>query len=172
VVPLSFRRTDAGRAGGTTRCYLAARITEDPSVTVLLLERGSVHDAWFSRIPLMSSDVTSKTTPIVRSLSAPIEAAEGQVVNVVHAQTLGGGSAVNAMLVNFDHWAELEHLGITLRSSLISSSPKRVSATLRGIVASRVGFFAPSPRFCFLKYCSGPLVNQSFPDLPYKVQRK
>jgi choline dehydrogenase-like flavoprotein len=59
--------------------------------------------------------VTSKATPIVRSPSTPIKAAESQVVDVVHAETLGGGSAVNAMLVtrgtvgDFNHWAELGH---------------------------------------------------------------
>ncbi|KAJ7904720.1 alcohol oxidase [Mycena olivaceomarginata] len=100
---------------GTAGCCLAARLSEDFSVSVLLLERGGVHDTWFSRIPLISSDVTSKATPIVRSPSAPIKAAESQVVDVVHAETLGGGSAVNAMLVtrgtvgDFNHWVELGH---------------------------------------------------------------
>jgi choline dehydrogenase-like flavoprotein len=59
--------------------------------------------------------MTSKAMPIVRSPSTPIKAAESQVVDVVHAETLGGGSAVNAMLVtrgavgDFNHWVELGH---------------------------------------------------------------
>ncbi|KAJ7366471.1 hypothetical protein DFH08DRAFT_1071959 [Mycena albidolilacea] len=68
--------------------------------------------------------------------------AEGQVVDVVHAQTLGGGSAVNVILV-------------TRGVPYFIKSEKSLSYT-SGIVASRVG----------------PLVNQSFPDFPYKVQHK
>ncbi|KAF8189769.1 hypothetical protein K438DRAFT_1832072 [Mycena galopus ATCC 62051] len=148
--------------GGTAGCCLAGRLSEDPSISVLLLERGSVHDAWFSRIPLISSDVTSKATPIVRSSSAPIKAAESQVVDVVHAQTLGGGSSVNAMLVtrgavgDFNHWAELGHPSwdyASLKPYFIKSE-KSLSQT-----SGDRGY-------------SGPLVNQTFPDLPFKVQRK
>ncbi|KAJ7192269.1 alcohol oxidase [Mycena pura] len=148
--------------GGTAGCCLAARLSEDSSVSVLLLERGGVHDAWFSRIPLISSDVTSKATPIVRSSSAPLKAADGQIVDVVHAQTLGGGSGVNAMLVtrgavgDFNHWAELGHPSwdyASLKPYFIKSE-KSLSQT-----SDDRGY-------------SGPLVNQTFPDLPYKVQRK
>ncbi|KAJ7721464.1 alcohol oxidase [Mycena metata] len=101
--------------GGTAGCCLASRLSENPAVSVLLLERGPVHDAWYSRIPLISSDVTSKATPIIRSPSAPVKAADGQALDVIHAEALGGGSSVNAMLVtrgavgDFNHWAELGH---------------------------------------------------------------
>ncbi|KAJ6629322.1 hypothetical protein B0H10DRAFT_1986636 [Mycena sp. CBHHK59/15] len=46
-------------SGGTAGCCLASRLSEDPSVSVLVLEGGRVHDAWRSLIPLISSDVTS-----------------------------------------------------------------------------------------------------------------
>lgn len=107
--------TYAKHSGGTAGCCLAARLSEDPSVSVLVLERGGVHDTWSSRIPLISSNITDKATPVVRSSSAPIKAAEGQIVDIVHPQTLGGGSSVNGMLVSrgavgdFNHWAELGH---------------------------------------------------------------
>ncbi|KAF8161753.1 alcohol oxidase [Mycena galopus ATCC 62051] len=101
--------------GGTAGCCLASRLSEDPFVSVLVLERGPVHDAWVSRVPMISSNVYDKSTPIVRSPSMPIHGAKGQIVDVVHAESLGGGSCVNAMLVtrgsvgDFNHWAELGH---------------------------------------------------------------
>ncbi|KAJ7368511.1 alcohol oxidase [Mycena albidolilacea] len=151
--------------GGTAGCCLAARLSEDSSVSVLLLERGGVHDPWFSRIPLISSDVTSKATPIVRSPSAPIKAAESQVVDVVHAETLGGGSAVNAMLVtrgtvgDFNHWAELGHPSWDYNSlkPYFIKPEKSLSQT-----SDDRGY----------SVCPGPLVNQTFPDLPFNIQRK
>ncbi|KAK7046591.1 alcohol oxidase [Favolaschia claudopus] len=101
--------------GGTAGCVLASRLSEDPNVSVLVLERGPVHDAWYSRVPLISSDVTSKATPIVFSPSAPIANANGKKLDVIHTEALGGGSTVNAMLVtrgfigDFDRWAKLGH---------------------------------------------------------------
>ncbi|KAF7362467.1 Alcohol oxidase [Mycena venus] len=121
--------------GGTAGCCLASRLSEDPSVSVLVLERGPVHDAWFSRIPMISSDLYSKTTPIVRTPSMPIEGAHGKVVDVVHTESLGGGSCVNAMLVtrgpagDFNHWAEMGHpsWGYNFLKPYFSKSEKSLS---------------------------------------------
>lgn len=103
------------RVGGTAGCCLASRLSDNPSVSVLVLERGSLNDTWSSRIPLISSDITSKATPVVRFSSLPLNNADGQIVDIVQAETLGGGSAINSMLVtrgavgDFNHWAELGH---------------------------------------------------------------
>ncbi|KAJ6498885.1 alcohol oxidase [Mycena sanguinolenta] len=148
--------------GATAGCCLAGRLSEDPPVSVLVLERGGVHDAWFSRIPLISSDVTSKATPVVKSPSAPIQGADGRVVDVVHAETLGGGSGVNAMLVtrgavgDFDHWAELGHPSwdyISLKPYFIKSE-KSLSQQ-----SDDRGY-------------NGPWINQTFLDFSYEVQKK
>ncbi|KAJ7350795.1 alcohol oxidase [Mycena albidolilacea] len=101
--------------GGTAGCCLASRLSEDPSVSVLVLERGPVHDAWFSRIPMVSSNLYDKATPVVRSPSMPVAGAQGKIVDVIHTEALGGASCVNQMLVtrgppgDFDHWAALGH---------------------------------------------------------------
>ncbi|KAJ6613935.1 alcohol oxidase [Mycena sp. CBHHK59/15] len=148
--------------GGTAGCCLASRLSENPAVSVLVLERGGVNDAWFSRIPLISGDVTSKSTPIVRASSAPLSYADGQVVDIVHAETLGGGSSVNAMLVtrgavgDFNHWAELGHPSwdyASLKPYFIKSE-KSLSQHSDG------------------HGHSGPWVNQIFPHLPFEVQRQ
>ncbi|KAJ7148759.1 alcohol oxidase [Mycena crocata] len=147
--------------GGTAGCCLASRLSEDPSISVLVLERGGVHDTWYSRIPLISSDVTSNATPIVRSPSAPITTAKGQVVDIVHTETLGGGSSVNQMLVtrgsagDFNQWAELGHPAWNYDSlkPYFIKSEKSLSQH-----SDDRGY-------------SGPLINQTFPDLPYTIQR-
>ncbi|KAJ7449177.1 alcohol oxidase [Mycena latifolia] len=145
--------------GGTAGCCLASRLSEDPMVSVLVLERGRVHDTWYSRIPLISSDVTSQATPIVRSPSEPIKNALDQVVNIVHTETLGGGSSVNQMLVtrgapgDFNHWAELGHPSWDYQSLKPYFLKSEKSLSHR---SNDRGY-------------SGPLVNQTFPDLPYKI---
>ncbi|KAJ6620162.1 GMC oxidoreductase-domain-containing protein [Mycena sp. CBHHK59/15] len=148
--------------GGTAGCCLASRLSENPAVSVLVLERGGVNDAWFSRIPLISGDVTSKSTPIVRASSAPLSCADGQIVDIVHAETLGGGSSVNAMLVtrgavgDSNHWAELGHPSwdyASLKPYFIKSE-KSLSQHSDG------------------HGHSGPWVNQNFPQLPFEVQRQ
>ncbi|KAJ7769213.1 hypothetical protein DFH07DRAFT_769108 [Mycena maculata] len=153
--PSSSRNSSGGRksgktydytvvGGGAAGCCLASRLSEDPSIYVLVLERGRVNNAWYSR--LMSSDTTRSSTPIVKSPSLPLEAVYGKRLNVVHAGALGGGSAVNAMLVtrgavgDFDRWAELGHPSwdyAALRPYFMKSE-RRASTTPRRIVDTRV----------------------------------
>ncbi|KAJ6619860.1 hypothetical protein B0H10DRAFT_2216431 [Mycena sp. CBHHK59/15] len=42
--------------GGTSGCVLANRLSEDPTVKVLLLERGDARTGWSTRVPLMSTN--------------------------------------------------------------------------------------------------------------------
>nr|VWO96598.1 Alcohol oxidase [Ganoderma boninense] len=69
--------------GGTAGCTLASRLTEDPSVTVLLIERGPVADTWGSRVPLISANPFDKDTLAHRWWSLPLERAEDRYVEVV-----------------------------------------------------------------------------------------
>ena len=84
--------------GGTAGCTLASRLTEDPSVSVLLIERGPVADTWGSRVPLISADPYGKETLANRWWSLPLEGADDRYVEVVRGEGLGGSSRINAML--------------------------------------------------------------------------
>ncbi|KAJ7765510.1 alcohol oxidase [Mycena maculata] len=42
--------------GGTAGCCLASRLSEDPNISVLLLERGPLSDDWQAHVPLLSSN--------------------------------------------------------------------------------------------------------------------
>ncbi|KAF7350900.1 Alcohol oxidase [Mycena sanguinolenta] len=103
--------------GGAAGCCLASRLSEDSSVSVLVLERGPVNDVWYSENPMISSNIYEKALapPVVWTPSMPVEGANGRVVDILQAEALGGGSRVNAMLVtrgpvgDFDHWATLGH---------------------------------------------------------------
>ena len=84
--------------GGTAGSVLASRLTEDPNVRVLLVERGGVYDTWANRVPLISGDAFTKDTIAKKSKSLPIVSADNRTVTLIHPEALGGGSRVNAMI--------------------------------------------------------------------------
>ncbi|KAK8069896.1 hypothetical protein PG994_006512 [Apiospora phragmitis] len=61
--------------GGTAGCAVASRLSEDPNVRVLVLERGRVRDHWLSRIPLLSGSLLGGASlfQMVQRLSEPTE---------------------------------------------------------------------------------------------------
>ncbi|KAK0229740.1 GMC oxidoreductase [Armillaria nabsnona] len=100
--------------GGTAGCVLASRLSEDPNVTVCLIEAGKTHKAEFmTSIPLAFSklfktgvDWDYETIPQTALGSRPIYWPRGKI--------LGGTSAINCLIYHrcapkdFDEW---QHLG-------------------------------------------------------------
>lgn len=83
--------------GGTAGCVLASRLSEDPQVTVLLLERGPLVDSWKSRVPLLSVDFRSASSPTYQWKSTANSVSdEIPVSSMVSGKALGGTSKVNA----------------------------------------------------------------------------
>ncbi|KAI0370602.1 GMC oxidoreductase [Pilatotrama ljubarskyi] len=103
--------------GGTSGCCLAARLSEDPDVTVLLLERGGVPDGWSDRVPLISSNPYREGAPVGRWWAQPMPHAENRSLEVVCGEALGGTSAINCMFYtrgpagDYNRWAELGNEG-------------------------------------------------------------
>ncbi len=96
--------------GGTAGCVLAARLTEDPAVSVLLLEAGPLSrkleikiPAAFSRLYRTDVDWGDSTTPQAQLDDREIVFPRGRM--------LGGSAAMNAMMIlrghraDYDAWA-------------------------------------------------------------------
>lgn len=102
-------------AGGTAGCVLASRLSEDPSVSVLLIERGPALDTWISRIPLASSNIFNPAGGACHWLSEPAKCCNNRRSFFFCAEALGGGSRVNGMVYtrgtrsDYNAWATLGH---------------------------------------------------------------
>jgi choline dehydrogenase len=99
-------------AAGTTGCVVASRLSEDSSVTVLLIERGPLVDTWSSYVPLLSADFNVKTAPVYRWTSdAGSSSLEHGVLDMVSGKAFGGTSKVNASIYHrclpaeYNEWA-------------------------------------------------------------------
>lgn len=96
--------------GGTAGCVLAARLSEDPKASVLLVERGPTVDGWAARVPLISSNFTGQKAPVYRYKSAPLPAVNGRSLSMVTGKALGGTSKINGLIytrsvpAEYDGW--------------------------------------------------------------------
>lgn len=99
--------------GGSAGCVLAARLTEDPSVTVCLLEAGGDGRDLLTRVPAGSAATVSGR---LRSrnwsfVTEPQPALDGRRGFQPRGKGLGGSSTINAMLYvrghpsDYDEWA-------------------------------------------------------------------
>jgi choline dehydrogenase-like flavoprotein len=93
-------RVNAEHIGGTAGCVLASRLSEDPKVSVLLIERGHVKDNLVSRMPLLSQNMFwTETLPVQSTIwSEPIQDAYERRNRLWAVNGIGGASRLNAML--------------------------------------------------------------------------
>jgi choline dehydrogenase len=103
----------AGSAGS----ILAARLTEDPSVTVGVLEAGPSDLRPYVRVP--AGFVKTLTQPKLtwQFKTEPSEGSGGRKISTTQGKVLGGSSSINGMMIvrgqpgDFDHWASLGNDG-------------------------------------------------------------
>lgn len=106
---------DHHSTAGTAGCALASRLSEDPNVTVLVLERGPANDTWMSRIPLASSNILRADGGATSWNCEPMRACDDRRSLVFRAEVMGGGSRINSMVytrgpaADYDDWAALGH---------------------------------------------------------------
>ncbi|WP_016817807.1 GMC family oxidoreductase [Salinispora arenicola] len=97
--------------GGTAGCVLASRLSEDPSVTVCLVEAGPADNHDNFRIPVAGGKFF-KTRFDWDYDSHPERFCDGRRVYLPQARVLGGGSSVNGMVyirgnrADYDEWQQ------------------------------------------------------------------
>jgi choline dehydrogenase len=96
---------------GSAGCVLAARLSEDPDTSVLLLEAGPPDDADEIHIPAALS-LLWKTAYDWDYSTVPQERAAGRSIYWPRGKTLGGSSSINAMIYirgnryDYDAWRD------------------------------------------------------------------
>ncbi|KAI7779322.1 choline dehydrogenase [Diaporthe eres] len=100
--------------GGTAGCALASRLSEDPEVSVLVLEKGAVKNSLLSRSPLLSQNFHfgDKLQVVSDRFSEPSPEANGDKFQLWTAEGLGGASRINGMVMtrgppaDYNAWAQ------------------------------------------------------------------
>ena len=99
--------------GGTAGCVVAGRLSEDPSLAVLLIEAGGSDRHPFSRVPAASGAAVYSPRFNWMYEVEPDPSRDGKVDTWWSGLRLGGGSAINGMMFirghrdDYDRWSDL-----------------------------------------------------------------
>ena len=112
--------------GGSAGCTMAARLSEDPDITVCLIEAGGPGDDIFIRAPALVAAMVSGRPKINNWAfqTVPQPGLNGRRGFQPRGKALGGSSAINAMLYvrghpgDYDDWANLGCAGWDWQSVL------------------------------------------------------
>ncbi|HTW68486.1 MAG TPA: GMC family oxidoreductase N-terminal domain-containing protein [Acetobacteraceae bacterium] len=102
---------------GAAGSVLAARLTEDPGVTVCVLECGPPDRHPFIHIPGGFMKLLFNPTYTWQFKTEPSEGTAGRQISTTQGRTLGGSSSINGMVYNrgqradFDSWAQRGNRG-------------------------------------------------------------
>ena len=98
---------------GSAGCAVAARLSEDPSVRVVLLEAGARDRSPWLHVPIGYAKTMYHPTLSWNLVTEPEPELEGRRVPWPRGRTLGGSSAINGLLyvrgqhADYDHWRQL-----------------------------------------------------------------
>jgi len=102
---------------GSAGAVIAARLSEDPDVAVLLLEAGARERHPLMAMPLAFARVAAGRIGTWQFLSEPEPALDGRRLEIPRGRTLGGTSSINAMIAirgnrrDYDDWASQDLTG-------------------------------------------------------------
>ncbi|MFW0756327.1 choline dehydrogenase [Pseudomonas sp. H11T01] len=95
---------------GSSGCVIASRLSEDPKVSVLLLEAGAVDRSWMIDMPLAVERLLTGTKYNWAYKSAPDESIGGRTIDHPRGKVLGGSSSINGMVytrgnaLDYENW--------------------------------------------------------------------
>lgn len=98
---------------GSAGCAVAARLSEDPAVTVCLIEAGPADKHPFLKMPLAFIEACKLDRYVQRYESEPEPALGGRKIPIPRGRTLGGSSSINGMVYarghrrDYDDWRAL-----------------------------------------------------------------
>ena len=98
--------------GGSAGCVLAARLSEDPAISVALLEAGAVDSSVLIHCPAGLALLARTGTDNWTFETTPQAGLNGRKGYQPRGKVLGGSSSINAMVymrghkTDYDHWAE------------------------------------------------------------------
>src|SRR5262249_8070184 len=101
---------------GSAGCVLAARLSEDPDVSVLLVEAGPPDTKENIHLPAAFGSLF-KTDVDWDYCTAPEEGCNGRMMSLPRGKTLGGSSSINAMIyirgnsADYDAWRDAGNPG-------------------------------------------------------------
>ena len=97
--------------GGSAGCVLAARLSENPATSVILLEAGGSADGFMNRMPAGGMTLLGKPETDWLYQTEPDPSLNGRTSYWSAGRLLGGGSSVNGMIYirgdrsDYDDWA-------------------------------------------------------------------
>ena len=102
---------------GSAGCVLAARLSEDPTVSVCLLEAGARDNNFLIRVPIGLAVLVPRAIHNWAFQTTPQPGLGGRRGYQPRGKTLGGSSSINAMVYtrghrsDYDGWAALGNAG-------------------------------------------------------------
>lgn len=103
--------------GGAGGCAVAGRLSEDPQVSVCVLEAGKQDDQTLISVPICTAIMLATSINNWAFETVPQPGFNGRRGYQPRGKALGGSSSINAMVYNrghrwdYDHWAELGNKG-------------------------------------------------------------